>query len=227
MNNRIIRKLLSIKVIYKIYEITVQRYKIRNKRKLIAKYSNVIISKVTDALNTVDLNWFFDFGTLLGIIRDGQVLPHDLDIDIGVIGTFIDFSAIDNAFECNGIKPHSTNLVDSTVVSKGYTYKKIKIDIHFYQSTEESSYCYIFVRKYKDKLLAEKAAMKMLYPLIKSTIKYNVYNISVNIPENYIELLVSKYGANWNIPDSSWNSSQSPTAILTEEKAITIYHDQS
>jgi hypothetical protein len=43
-----------------------------------------ILERVLRTLKRVNVNWWLDQGTLLGVIRDGDLLPWDHDIDIGV-----------------------------------------------------------------------------------------------------------------------------------------------
>ena len=38
-----------------------------------------------DILNDIGLKYWLDAGTLLGIIRDGDLIPWDYDADIGIL----------------------------------------------------------------------------------------------------------------------------------------------
>lgn len=42
-----------------------------------------LIKRILDKLK---VPFFLNFGTLLGIYRDGKILPDDKDIDIGILG---------------------------------------------------------------------------------------------------------------------------------------------
>lgn len=41
-----------------------------------------LLTKATRALHQFDLDYFLDFGTLLGVIRDHDIIPHEYDVDL-------------------------------------------------------------------------------------------------------------------------------------------------
>lgn len=52
------------------------------------------LEKVTKAFKKYDIDIFIDCGTLLGIVRDGSILPWDNDLDFGVLQNNFDHSKI-------------------------------------------------------------------------------------------------------------------------------------
>ena len=49
------------------------------------RYGTGIIEEVSKALSDSGAVYFADFGTLLGATREGSFIPHDDDIDLGVL----------------------------------------------------------------------------------------------------------------------------------------------
>ena len=60
------------------------RWDVRSKNTL-KKDGSAILCELEDILNSYGISHFFDFGTLLGIVRENGIIPGDGDIDIGVI----------------------------------------------------------------------------------------------------------------------------------------------
>jgi len=55
--------------------------------KLIGKHAKVakkMLKDVTNLLDELDIRYFLEFGTLLGIVREGRLLPWDTDLDISI-----------------------------------------------------------------------------------------------------------------------------------------------
>jgi hypothetical protein len=68
------------------YDVYVEiRYRYKRKRKMIQKYGFELLEDIHSILNQEKIEFFVDFGTLLGIIREKSFIKHDLDMDVGVI----------------------------------------------------------------------------------------------------------------------------------------------
>lgn len=50
-----------------------------------ANDSNVIMNELIPLLNTQGYEYWLDWGTLLGARREGEMIPHDYDADIGMV----------------------------------------------------------------------------------------------------------------------------------------------
>lgn len=48
-------------------------------------YLRNLLFEVSNALNELEVKYWLDFGSLLGIFRDGDIIPHDNDIDFAVL----------------------------------------------------------------------------------------------------------------------------------------------
>ena len=59
----------------------------KNRRKDLQKYGMDILRMVDSALITNHINYFVDFGTLLGLVREKGFIKHDLDMDFGILET--------------------------------------------------------------------------------------------------------------------------------------------
>ena len=85
---RTIKKILKASPIYILYrKIMVLRSELYALRvqKYMQKYGLRDIFSLQQILQERGVLFFFDFGTLLGLYRDGTVIKGDMDVDIGVI----------------------------------------------------------------------------------------------------------------------------------------------
>jgi hypothetical protein len=78
------------------------------------------LADFADCLARGGYPWFVLSGTLLGIVREGGFLPHDYDIDAGVMADAVDIPALvatlnaDPRFHCNDLEDQTTFERDPT-----------------------------------------------------------------------------------------------------------------
>lgn len=61
--------------------------------KLVGKHEKVAkkaLSRVAGLLEKLDIKYFLEFGTLLGIVRENRLLPWDDDLDISITDEYLD-----------------------------------------------------------------------------------------------------------------------------------------
>ena len=58
------------------------------KRKRLQKYGYNILNEIDNLFSYNNIEYFAEFGTLLGIVREKQLLLHDTDIDFDEGGEF-------------------------------------------------------------------------------------------------------------------------------------------
>ena len=74
-----------------------------------------MLGDTIDILGRAGIDYHLDYGTLLGVVRDGDLIPWDGDLDIGVLAT--DWPALEatfGAFRQRGWRtPHTERLIRS------------------------------------------------------------------------------------------------------------------
>lgn len=210
----------------KIYQyLAFQKYKIlnRNKRKVMQENGLHVIEKIAKILNNGGIPYFFDFGTLLGIIRENRILEHDLDIDVGVFYEKNIYGKVRSILSNAGFKLLYEYKIDNTIVEESYVYKDIKVDINYYFNDEGKSKCYLFYRvpekRYDEDVLD---AVELVCDGINIFKGYDFNGVLINIPENPERLLEQRYGPNWKIPDRNWVYWKGPSAKPYEKQGIRI-----
>ena len=186
-------------------------------KELVHKQTNVnfnahgfeTLKLITQGLNQQQVKYWVDCGTLLGLIREGGLLKHDMDIDLGILAS--DYSEkIDAIFLESGFNLWRTiHLKGSNLlVEKTFLYKKIRIDLFMYQLVENEMISYTadnhpyLVSKYH--LAAEE------YMAIPNAYTYQptkpmmIAGSKFMVPENPEKLLEELYG-DWRVPKKYFN----------------------
>lgn len=217
---------LKIRFISKIYKKLV----FKRKRKLIKKSGLkliVTLQKLFDEYSSII--FFVDFGTLLGFVREGGFINHDLDIDFGVINDTSNHSAnIVGILTKIGVKHIKDYIFMGNIVEQSFIYKKIKFDICYYNQSSLNSVCYLFYtdpnskEKYEDNKMN---VVQLSYSKIEGLRKLKVKDEFINVPLNTESLLEEKYGKNWKIPDKKWIYWKAPNAKPCNELGYQVVYD--
>ncbi|MBR6690025.1 MAG: LicD family protein [Bacilli bacterium] len=188
------------------------------KRKFIQKNGLDVLANTQRILDELNILNYADFGTMLGIVREGRLLKHDLDMDVGVFATPIEKEKIRMTLEREGYVLWRKYVFSNRVVEESYRYKGIKLDINYYEVKNNKSTTWLFYREPGRKYTNhERNIVEMTYSLITATKKVKVGDYKISIPTNARTLLKEKYGKNWRIPDTGWIYWLSPAATPIEE----------
>lgn len=171
------------------------------RQEYIHKHLIEMLELITKIFREFRIPYFVHSGTLLGVVRENNIIPHDDDIDIAVYPQDKEF-LLSKEFN-EEIKKY--NLKTEMVLQKDIDKEIIKLkylkadhgiflDIFIFEDTEErtqyrSPQCRrIWPRGYFTK--------KEMYPLKK----YQLRHLEVFGPDNPIPYLERHYGADWKIP---------------------------
>ena len=91
------------------------------------------IYQVTNGyLKTLDIDYWLDFGTLLGYYREQDILPHDIDVDFGITEKY--FKKI---WASKQMLPKGFTMYDTSHNHRGpklfISYKGFYVDLYFYE----------------------------------------------------------------------------------------------
>ncbi|WP_026473996.1 LicD family protein [Alkaliflexus imshenetskii] len=170
-----------------------------------------VLCSAKKALNNAGVEFWLDFGTLLGIHRNGAFIKNDLDIDLGIyIQT--DYSIIDRCMREEGFKLFRGISLDGGQYGMELSYIKndIKIDLFFYSQIEANRYrVHLFVNFPG---CGEKQSIKKYgglrpieqYMILDGLKSCEFRGETFNIPSNVEEYLAYHYGNDYMIP-RSWD----------------------
>lgn len=189
------------------------------KRRFLQKEGLPIIKNVQHILTDTGYVFFFDMGTLLGIVREGCLLKHDIDIDLAVVvNSEEDKLKIKELFAANGIiEKYRYTVDDIGIVEQSFYCRNVKFDINYYYTEGDNDVCFlIYTDPQKDYSDEQLDVVKLVCPHIAKTEKMLFQGIEINAPQNPEQYLAIRYGENWRIPDKKYIYWKGPSTVPTD-----------
>lgn len=181
---------------------------LKRKRKMMAAHGVETIHYLQALFSEIGCKFFFDMGTLLGIIRDGQLLKHDIDIDVAI---FTESEEQKQAIRDKLVSQGNDILYSYTVdgigiVEESYIHSGIKFDINFYTREADIDVCYLLYsdpeKVYQSKDVLSVVRLECLR--IDNVVQIDFNGVLINIPSNGEQYLEQRYGSTWRIPDTGY-----------------------
>lgn len=200
-------------------------YKIKNNKKIkeLQKYTLEATKQIYDAFEILDYEYSYDFGNLLGIVRDHCFMEYDNDIDLMLFEE--DYDRIVKLPEL--VKEYGFNLdhyyiVDNKIVEYTFIFRNtgLTIDV-FIKEKENNEICHSYwLYQDNDKKYSSKDEMSVA--IAKSSIPsgytyVNYWNVELRIPINSEDILYWHYGKNWRIKDPNYSEKKSPGFSYTNK----------
>ncbi len=192
---------------------------ISKKRKYFLKNSSPLMKNFNLAFQQLHISYWLAFGTLLGAIREKGFIQHDLDIDVGVFRSDRT-PELQKMLEKYGFKKLRSISLEQVEVEETYQYQNVSIDIFYFEKSADnlSFFCYDFIRPSTHVLKENEFVPRKITWPFNGFSAYNFMGIITQIPSNYKELLSAHYGADYMIPNPSWNTLNAPTAQILADK---------
>jgi len=196
-------------------------------RAAIKKYGLKLIVVVQRILSRHGIQVFADFGSLLGLAREGRLLAHDLDIELGVIANDSrSFNMVRMAMERYGFKISSEYYLGQVLVESSFTFLGLTVVIRYYEGSEESSRTWLlFGGKGERYSVKELNVVEINHSSIYEVVTIEASGLDINVPSNYEQLLTEKYGAGWEMPDTSRIYWHSPSGQPISERGRFVTYD--
>jgi len=180
----------------------------------------VVLLELRSLLEVHKIPFFLAYGTLLGIYRDAELLPHDKDLDVGLDWYCSRDHLIDVLKQSDKywIDPKSTH-PKNYEFNFGVIEKKRGISIDFFFFKPEGPY-----------LLS--GFHHLPHPLLWQFRKFDLgeihyRNVTFNVPANPENFLIDIYGENWRIPDPYFDSLVSGYNLTDQAKPLSIIYAYS
>lgn len=151
------------------------------------KLSGKDVKKVLiESIEYLNEGWWLSAGTLLGLERDGDFIPHDTDIDVGMIGDDIPDLPNDRYRPIRFVIDDQGRRHQSAYIHKE---SKIIFDILHYHEYDENTY---YTESEKGRLYRDKDMLE--------DIKVKEYiGLKLNVPKDVNKYLTIWYD-DWKVP---------------------------
>lgn len=202
-------------VLNKVYRL----YSVPARRRNMKRHGYAVLDKVYEITNRHGIQCFAVFGSLLGYIREGGFIPHDCDLDFGVIGDARPSAFAKLFVEKYGFKFLHAFSYHGEVTEVTLQYAGVPMDFIFYKNQDDKSWCTVYHwapdAGYVD---PRQNSVKNVYQApIRGLKTIKVHSARVRVPVNSEEMLVSVFGDGWRIPDPSFKPSQQPGNVYLDD----------
>lgn len=212
-----LKKFILTRWLYLAYRY-VKESKIRKIRKNIQSKGPETIFYLEKVLSSSTF-FYMDMGTMLGIVREGRLLGHDLDIDVAVYAeTEEEKERIKTLLLDAGCKlKYAYCVKELGTVELSFVYNDLKFDISFYTREDGRDVCYLM---YNDPDLVyengDMSVVKLSIDPVLRVKKVPFLGGEVTIPEEPEKYLAQRYGENWRTPDRGYVYWKGPTCQATD-----------
>ncbi len=164
-------------------------------------------------------HWVSD-GTLLGLIREGNFIAHDTDIDVTVVGDKNQLRPLESALlgagfrvmRAWGVPGRGLEWAVLAPAPEGgnWPFGRVKIDLFFADKTTTG----YRVATYRGRL----ASWKCLEQTRVERVKFPQLGLTLPIPADPQRALKAEYGDQWETPTTDWDYWSSPKNICSGPK---------
>ncbi len=222
---KFLREFVLTKGIYKLlYSIKNRKYfkEKKQKRKNIKRNGIKTIHSIQKILGKE--KFFFDMGTLLGIIREGRLLGHDLDIDTGIfLDDEKDVERIRNLLLNNGCNLYRSFTIEGIgVVEDSFTINNIKFDVAYYRIEDNYDVTYLMYESLTNPIENGLNVVKLKSSHINEFVQIDFNGKKINVPKESEKYLAERYGENWRIPDKNYIYWKGPSTTPTDLVGVCI-----
>lgn len=223
-----IKKILKQTPVYSYYRkrclVKRQRW-VESKIPIFRKECDDLFKLFCSALDKENIVFWPEFGTLLGMYREGDFIPHDIDIDMAVF--LRDIEKVHKALNNAGFEMIRHYVVPSEGSREEcYLHKKYKttIDVFFFSEEEEYLFCDCFnqmvnvEKKNNLNRYVPFSVRRIMFP-IDTFKRFRFKEVDIYVPNNIETHLKASYGDSFMIPDPNFQP-------LKQDNIVVYTYDQ-
>ena len=184
-------------------------------------FLDVLNSVYSSKISSYDV--WLDFGTLLAIYRDKDLIKHDLDMDFGiVIDDYLDFQEKEKELLNKGFQKTRELYYNKELMEISYDYNGLNVDFIVYKKEEG------YVKSVVVGYLLDALNRPCKYESSKYEIKfdglkdYDFEGVKVKIPLNTHEYLEHQYEKDFLIPNKFYDWRDNPLYEKVDESLVEV-----
>ena len=206
-------------VIYPTLNKVYRWYSVPARRRNMKRNGYKVLDEVYEISIKHNLKCFAVFGSLLGYIREGGFIPHDCDLDFGVLPETTPSKLVRVFVEQYGFKFLHAFSYHGKVTELTLQRHGVPMDFIFYKVDGTKSWCTVYHwdpnAGYTD---PRQNSVKYVNQARVTDLKtLTVHGARVFVPENYEDFLSSEFGEGWRIPDPTFKPSQQPGNVYLDD----------
>lgn len=181
----------------------------KKKKHFNSKKAEKALLDLKSMLDKNQVPFFLVSGTLLGCIREGKILPHDKDLDIGIFNEDFCGEKLKNTITQSGFFEILPTRIPEQI--------KIKHN--------NGTYIDVFIHIRKDNYIWHYASKIKWFNYSFKLKEYNFLNTSFFVPSNTEKYLNENYGTDWKVPKIDFDSNfDTPNAKVSNIKEMQIFY---
>lgn len=174
---------------------------------------DLCLEKLKLSFDSIGVQFWLVYGTLLGAVREGDFIGHDLDIDIGAFNED-NKKEIQLALIENGFFKFKEFILEGRVVEETYIFKDISIDIFYYDLVDNKMIDYSFKKDVFENIKTEKVGDTVVESGLEGYRQIATYTgfkkiqfkgMLFSVPKDINKYLVENYGEDYMIVKKEWD----------------------
>ncbi len=215
---------MARKLIIKVY------YPLKTYR--INKNAKDILLRIKPVLEECAQDWWLDYGTLLGCVREGKIISHDIDLDFGVLlkDNLSDDGSFQKSMEQAGFVLINKTTVEGVVTMEQYHINDIGFDIFYYRKENDKLVTNIWYGTYT--IMPKRIAYeKNTGYLSETTFTYTdtktvkFYEVDCQIPTNYDLYLKEHFGGDYMTPNPNFSHDEERNRVAVEKEYRMYFYE--
>ena len=183
------------------------------KRAALKNEGQALTRLIEQTLSGENVEFFVNFGSLLGLVRAGEFMAHDCDVDYGIfINEDFTWADLENVLGKQGFVKIKQFTYQDVITEQTYRLGDLTVDFFGTERDAEHSYINIYFRKegyiYHSSQEYHVSRLNM-YPI--SGIQEMDFGGTIHhVPNEPEAFLASVYGDDWRIPNPDWTDTDGP-----------------
>ena len=211
----ILKRTLLYRYVY--YPYLIKKSKVRKQRmhELFVKEGENVLKTFVECMNANNITYWLEYGSLLGAYRDGNFVPNELDLDVGVY--LSDANRVYHAMRNAGFKlVREFHVVGENGLEQTYEYKGITIDLMYFYEKDGMMWCNGVAGKFSSKFTEYVVTAHYFKPFLCTS--FDFLGMKVSIPSNTEDHLIETYGPNFRVYDPNFKIDFNKVFYSIDEK---------